>query len=145
RHEAPSRGGADGQSTAPRGPSTDARAQGAGPARIPGAGRKPRMADWTLDESTDWARADAAGEVLGSPAGALDTRAHLANFGSAPLNITKFATELSGRFGFAVTPDVFFSHPTLRRLRDHLLGTHGEGAQRHYRADERVSTESASP
>lgn len=145
RHEAPARGGADGQSTAPHGPSTDARAQGAGPARIPGAGRKPHMGDWTLDECMDWELADAAGEVLGIPAGELDTRENLANFGFDSLNITKFATELSGRFGFAVTPDVFFSHPTLRRLRDHLLGTHGEWAQRHYRADERVSTESASP
>src|SRR5699024_7743041 len=145
RHEAPARGGADGQSTAPHGPSTDARAQGAGPARIPGAGRKPHMGDWTLDEGMDWELADAAGEVLGIPAGELDTRENLANFGFDSLNITKLATALSGRFGCALAPHSFFSPAPPRRLRDHLPGSPGDWAQRHYRAAERVSPASASP
>ncbi|MGY0063720.1 SDR family NAD(P)-dependent oxidoreductase [Streptomyces sp. LZ34] len=102
--------------------------------RAPGEGRRPRMRGWTVPQCLAWELADAAGQVLGLPAEELDAEENLANYGIDSLNIAKFATQLSGRLGLTVTPDLFFSHPTLKRLETHLLTAHAERMDARYRA-----------
>ena len=95
-------------------------------AQAPGEGRRPRMRGWTVPQCLAWELADAAGQVLSIPAEELDAEENLANYGIDSLNIAKFATQLSQRLGFTITPDVFFSHPTLKRLENHLMAAHAE-------------------
>ncbi|MQA07912.1 MAG: SDR family NAD(P)-dependent oxidoreductase [Pseudonocardiaceae bacterium] len=98
-----------------------------------GAGRRPEMRGWTEHECLAWELSDAAGKVLKIPADQLDVDENLAHFGFDSLNIARFATELSTRVGLTITPDVFFNHPTLGRLSEHLRTTHADRISALYR------------
>ncbi|WP_235787160.1 beta-ketoacyl synthase N-terminal-like domain-containing protein [Streptomyces mutabilis] len=114
-------------------PSVTADVPAGAPLVAPGEGRRPEMRGWTVPECLAWELADAAGRTLKIPADQLDPDENLANFGFDSLNITKFATDLSKRLGFSLTPDVFFSHPTLGRLATHLLTDHADRVDNRYR------------
>ncbi|MFE6775905.1 SDR family NAD(P)-dependent oxidoreductase [Streptomyces sp. NPDC057702] len=103
------------------------------PAQAPGEGRQPQMRGWTVAQCVAWELADAAGQVLAIPAGELDAEENLAAYGIDSLNIAKFASTLSARLGFTLTPDLFFSHPTLKRLETFLLTSHAERMTTRYR------------
>lgn len=102
-------------------------------AALPGAGRRPGMRGWSVSECLAWELSDAAGQVLKISPDQLDVDENLANFGFDSLNITRFATEVSTRVGVTITPDVLFSHPTLRRLGEHLRATHADRISSAYR------------
>ena len=106
--------------------------------RVPvpaGTGRKPEMRGWTVPECLAWELADAAGTVLKIPAAQLDPDENLANFGFNSLNIASYATELTARLDFRITPDTFFNHPTLARLATHLTEERGERIAAWYREE----------
>ncbi|WGP11704.1 SDR family NAD(P)-dependent oxidoreductase [Streptomyces sp. SH5] len=98
-----------------------------------GDGRRAHMRGWTVEQCLAWELADAAGQVLKVPADQLDPEENLANYGLDSLNLAKFTQQLSGRLGVLLTPDRFFSHPTLRRLEGHLLSVHAERMNALYR------------
>ncbi|MER0246064.1 beta-ketoacyl synthase N-terminal-like domain-containing protein, partial [Streptomyces sp. HSW2009] len=102
-------------------------------AQAPGDGRRSRMRGWTVAQCLAWELADAAGQVIGIPAEELDPDENLANYGIDSLNIAAFATQLTGRLGLTLTPDLFFSHPTLKRLETFLLTSHTERMDTLYR------------
>ncbi|WP_217189123.1 SDR family NAD(P)-dependent oxidoreductase [Streptomyces buecherae] len=114
-------------------------------AQAPGEGRRPRMRGWTVPQCVAWELADAAGQVLAIPAQELDADENLANYGIDSLNIATFATTLSGRLGFTLTPDLFFSHPTLGRLANFLLTSHAEQMAARYREGSSAATVPAAP
>ncbi|WEV28974.1 SDR family oxidoreductase [Streptomyces sp. 71268] len=114
-------------------------------AQAPGEGRRPQMRGWTVSQCVAWELADAAGQVLAIPAQELDADENLANYGIDSLNIAKFATTLSGRLGLTLTPDLFFSHPTLGRLANFLLTSHAEHMAARYREGSSAPTAPAAP
>ncbi|MFI1227467.1 MULTISPECIES: SDR family NAD(P)-dependent oxidoreductase [unclassified Streptomyces] len=98
-----------------------------------GDGRRAHMRGWTVAQCLAWELADAAGQVLKLPADQLDPEENLANYGLDSLNLAKFTQQLSSRLGLLLTPDRFFSHPTLRRLEGHLLTAQPEQMNALYR------------
>ncbi|QCT37392.1 SDR family NAD(P)-dependent oxidoreductase [Arachnia propionica] len=58
--------------------------------------------------------------VLGLPTNQIDDGESLASYGFDSLRLTELARELGARLGAKVTPDLFFRHPTIGRLRDHF-------------------------
>jgi acyl transferase domain-containing protein/aryl carrier-like protein len=99
----------------------------------PGEGRRAHMRGWTVAQCLAWELADAASQVLKVPAEQLDPEENLANYGLDSLNLAKFTSQLSSRLGLLLTPDRFFSHPTLRRLEGHLLSVQPERMNARYR------------
>ncbi|WP_245951346.1 beta-ketoacyl synthase N-terminal-like domain-containing protein, partial [Phytoactinopolyspora halophila] len=73
-----------------------------------------------------WELRDATSQTLKIPADRVGVDENLADFGFDSISLAEFARELSSRFGFEVTPDVFFGYPTLSRLSGFLLESRGE-------------------
>ncbi|WP_158896384.1 acyl carrier protein, partial [Amycolatopsis anabasis] len=59
----------------------------------------------------------------------------LSDFGFDSVSLAQFAEVLSKRLGVAVTPDVFFGHPTPARLTAHLVERFGDVLARHLGLD----------
>ncbi|MBL1065928.1 SDR family NAD(P)-dependent oxidoreductase [Streptomyces sp. 7-21] len=110
-----------------------AAAAAASPARGAGEGRRPHMRGWTIEQCVAWELRDAASVVLKIPAEKLDADENLASYGFDSINLSKYATELSKRLAFTLTPDLFFSHPTLNRLTSYLLTSHAARMNERYR------------
>ncbi|MEX1830140.1 beta-ketoacyl synthase N-terminal-like domain-containing protein, partial [Luteibacter sp. CQ10] len=83
-----------------------------------------------------------ASELLKLASDRIDTRANLADYGFDSLSMGEWARRIARDYGIAFTPALFFSHPTLERVRDYLLDRHAEAVGRFHattaseRADE---------
>ncbi|AZE49482.1 Polyketide synthase [Pseudomonas chlororaphis] len=73
-------------------------------------------------------------DVAQIPAVELVGDATLSSFGFDSINLARLARSMQQRFGFAVSPALFFSHPTLARLAGHLAQQHATSLTEHYRA-----------
>ena len=73
-----------------------------------------------------------ASELLKIPAHRLDTKENLGNFGFDSINLKRFANRLSQMYGVEISPTVFFAHPTLRGISEHLLADSGEELAAYY-------------
>ncbi|WP_245880859.1 beta-ketoacyl synthase N-terminal-like domain-containing protein, partial [Streptomyces zhaozhouensis] len=116
-----------------------------GDAAVPaGPGRRGEMRGWSVEECVRWELRDTVSGVLAIPHKKVDPEENLAEFGFDSISLADFSRELTGRFGFEVTPDVFFGYPTLNRLLDYLLSQHAEPLAAFYR-EAREATPAASP
>ncbi|MFR9728369.1 SDR family NAD(P)-dependent oxidoreductase [Saccharopolyspora sp. MS10] len=64
--------------------------------------------------------------LLDVPAERITTTAELTRFGFDSLSLTGFAEELNAAHGLSLAPTLFFEHPTLGEVADHLLAEHGD-------------------
>ncbi|MGP3972320.1 beta-ketoacyl synthase N-terminal-like domain-containing protein, partial [Streptomyces sp. 6N223] len=109
-----------------------------------GAGRRPQMRGWSVPQCVEWELKDAVSQLLKFPMERLnDLDANLATYGFDSLNLSQFAVELSRRLDLTLTPDLFFSHPTLGRLKTHLLTSHAERMHDWYRGAEAATAAAA--
>ncbi|WP_245880857.1 beta-ketoacyl synthase N-terminal-like domain-containing protein, partial [Streptomyces zhaozhouensis] len=113
--------------------STDGESEEPAEVAVVGPGRRGEMRGWSVEECALWELQDAVCTVLKLPRENVDPAENLAEFGFDSINLATFAEELSGRFGFEVTPDVFFGYPTLRRLTGYLLEARGDELAAFYR------------
>ncbi|WP_095190425.1 SDR family NAD(P)-dependent oxidoreductase [Pseudomonas sp. Irchel 3E19] len=82
-------------------------------------------------------------DVAQIPATELPGDATLSSFGFDSINLARLAKKMQQRFGFAVSPALFFSHPTLERLAGHLAQQHGAPLAEHYRSQAAPSAPAA--
>ncbi|MGP3971264.1 beta-ketoacyl synthase N-terminal-like domain-containing protein, partial [Streptomyces sp. 6N223] len=98
-----------------------------------GPGRRAVMAGWSVGQCLEWELKDAVSGLLKLPADKLDESANLQDYGFDSISLVEFAGVLVERLGVDLTPDVFFSFPTLAGLAGHLLDAHGETVEAFYR------------
>ncbi|MFF2655714.1 beta-ketoacyl synthase N-terminal-like domain-containing protein, partial [Streptomyces sp. NPDC058045] len=91
-----------------------------------GPGRRAEMTGFSVAECLEWELKDAVSQLLKLPVSKLDEGANLQDYGFDSISLVEFAGVLGERLGIELTPDVFFSHPTLVSLGRHLLDHHGE-------------------
>ncbi|MEN5090691.1 SDR family NAD(P)-dependent oxidoreductase [Pseudomonas protegens] len=77
---------------------------------------------------------DLCSDVAQIPTTELPGDATLSSFGFDSINLARLAKKIQQRFGFAVSPALFFSYPTLARLAEHLAQQQATALTRHYRA-----------
>lgn len=75
---------------------------------------------------------DATNRILQLPKEDMGEDENLADFGYDSILLTEFANTLTERLGIRITPDVFFSHPTLGRLKTFLCENHREALEKRY-------------
>ena len=90
----------------------------------------------TLAQSVEWQLRQELGELLQIALERLSVEENLAQYGADSIALTRYAQRLSQRYGIELLPGVFFAHPTLKSLREHLLSRHGAVLERYY-ADSR--------
>ncbi|WP_157998054.1 type I polyketide synthase [Ornithinibacillus scapharcae] len=105
----------------------------------PGKGRRPEMEDWTIEECVLWELKDGVTQILKMPSEKLDVKENLAEFGFDSISLGEFASVLSDRYEIDITPDLFFSYPTLERLSHYLLERYANEMQKLYQEGEEVS------
>ncbi|MGP3972341.1 SDR family NAD(P)-dependent oxidoreductase, partial [Streptomyces sp. 6N223] len=98
-----------------------------------GPGRRAEMAGWSVAQCLEWELKDVVSQVLKLPMDRLDDATSLQDFGFDSISLVEFAGVLVERLHVELTPDVFFSFPTLGALSGHLLEDHGETVEAFYR------------
>ncbi|MCU1246934.1 MAG: pksN 5, partial [Acidobacteria bacterium] len=87
-------------------------------------GRRVEMAGLTAEQCVAWDLKEHASILVKIPRERLDADENLADFGFDSIGLGEFAKSLGYHYGIALTPSVFFSHPTLARLAEHLIREH---------------------
>ncbi|MER0246027.1 beta-ketoacyl synthase N-terminal-like domain-containing protein, partial [Streptomyces sp. HSW2009] len=105
---------------------------GEGAAVAPGPGRRAEMVGWSIAQCLEWELKDAVSQLLKLPIDKLDESANLQDYGFDSISLVEFAGVLAERLGIELTPDVFFSYPTLEGLGGHLLAAHGDTVEVFY-------------
>ncbi|WP_029191117.1 beta-ketoacyl synthase N-terminal-like domain-containing protein, partial [Ornithinibacillus scapharcae] len=105
----------------------------------PGKGRRPQMKDWTIEQCLIWEIKDSIGQILRIPKEKLNVGENLADFGFDSISLGEFASVLSELYEIDVTPDLFFSYPTIERLSSYLLENYIEDMNKYYQEGEEVS------
>ncbi|MGY0063721.1 SDR family NAD(P)-dependent oxidoreductase [Streptomyces sp. LZ34] len=109
-------------------------------AEVPaGPGRRSEMAGWSVAECLEWELKDVVFQLLKLPVDKLDEAANLQDYGFDSISLVEFAGVLAERLGVDLTPDVFFSYPTLAGLGGHLLRTQAETLEAFYREGSTVT------
>jgi len=83
------------------------------------------------------------GDIAQIPANELAGDATLSSFGFDSINLARLAKKMQQRFGFAVSPALFFSHPTLARLAGHLAQQHATPLTALYRSQQPLKADAA--
>ncbi|MPY55271.1 type I polyketide synthase, partial [Streptomyces acidicola] len=65
-------------------------------------------------------------ELLDVPAERISGTAEMSKYGFDSLSFVSFANELNAEFGLSLAPTLFFEHPTLNEVVDHLLDHHAD-------------------
>jgi polyketide synthase PksN len=66
------------------------------------------------------------------PAHDIDVAAEFSDFGYDSISLTQFANELNQLYQLQLSPTLFFEHPTLQALAQHLLKQHGAPLARYF-------------
>src|SRR5699024_8754365 len=90
-----------------------------------GVGRRAEMGGWTVGQCLAWELRDVVGQLLKLPVDRLDDAAGLRDYGFDSVSLVELAGVLGERIGVGLTPDVFFSYPSLEVLAGFLLVEHG--------------------
>ncbi|MFI1227671.1 MULTISPECIES: beta-ketoacyl synthase N-terminal-like domain-containing protein, partial [unclassified Streptomyces] len=112
---------------------SDGQTPGGAAGAVAGPGRRVEMVGFSVAECLEWELKDSVSQLLKLPVAKLDEGANLQDYGFDSISLVEFAGVLGERLGAELTPDVFFSHPTLVSLGGHLLDTHGESLGAFYR------------
>jgi acyl transferase domain-containing protein/NADPH:quinone reductase-like Zn-dependent oxidoreductase/acyl carrier protein/SAM-dependent methyltransferase len=86
----------------------------------------------TIAQCVVWELKELASDLLKTPREKLDAEENLADFGFDSIGLAAFAQRLSTHMSIKVLPSVFFSHTTLRKVADYLIGEFAETVQRLY-------------
>ncbi|MQA07913.1 MAG: SDR family NAD(P)-dependent oxidoreductase, partial [Pseudonocardiaceae bacterium] len=100
---------------------------------VAGRGRRVEMVGWSVGECVLWELCDVVSVVLKLPVERLDVGASFQDLGFDSIRLVEFAGVLGERFGVELTPDVFFSYPTLDGLSGYLLEEYAETVGAFYR------------
>ncbi len=83
--------------------------------------------------------------LLKMPVSRIDSKAYLSDFGFDSISLTHFAKVLSEHYDHTFSPSVFFSYPTLEKLKEHLNADYGELMQGFYNKHQAPEVEQAAP
>ena len=109
-------------------------------ALVPSAdGRRVEMRGLSVAECVVWDLKEQASRILKVRREHLTVDDNLAEFGFDSIGLAEFAAVLGGHWGVALTPSVFFAHPTLERLCSYLLAEHTAVLEAFYSAETQVS------
>lgn len=71
-------------------------------------------------------------ELLKLPPDKIRPRQNLTEYGFDSMTLARWAKRIAQYYGIAFSPAVYFSHPTLRQVVDHLVQQHGEHLRSFY-------------
>ncbi|MGN8845909.1 SDR family oxidoreductase, partial [Niallia sp. HCP3S3_B10] len=108
-----------------------------------GKGRRLEMKDWSIEQCLLWELKDSISQILKISKEKLGVEENLADFGFDSVSLGEFSRALSNCFEINITPDLFFSYPTIERLTDYLLEHYTHEMKQLYQEDEEVSFEKA--
>jgi polyketide synthase PksN len=112
-------------------PALRAAALRAGGGRVDASLRAPLVAD-TLQRDVLAALTREAAKLLTAPLEPLRADVMLPELGFDSLALAVFVEVLNETYGLALTPTVFFEHPTLERVARHLAETHRDAMAAHF-------------
>jgi polyketide synthase PksN len=78
----------------------------------------------TLSQRVEWELKEFVSELLKLPREKLDAEENLAEFGFDSIGLAQLAKRLSKRYSITITPAIFFSHSSLSKLVEYLVGEH---------------------
>lgn len=94
--------------------------------------RKAFMSDWTVEDCVIYELKEATNKILQIPLDDMGEDENLADFGYDSITLAEFSSIVTECFGEKITPDVFFSYPTLGRLGRYIYETYNEKMDRLY-------------
>ena len=100
-----------------------------------GGGRRVPMKGLSTAQCVTWDLKEHASQVLKLTRDRLEMDENLADFGFDSISLTQFGRQLTDHYGVEVSPAVFFSHPTLERLTQYFVETHGAIVEKFYQED----------
>jgi polyketide synthase PksN len=89
----------------------------------------------SVAECLMWDLKEQIGQLLKIDRDQLYAEANLADLGFDSISLAEFAQSLTGHYGIAVTPSVFFQCPSLERLFQYFLTEHSDTIREFYRED----------
>lgn len=98
--------------------------------------RQSFMDGWSVEDCLLYELKNATMEILQIPLEEMEDDGNLADFGYDSITLAEFSTSLSKIFGEKITPDVFFSYPTLSRLCGYLMETYSDKMLSFYQSTE---------
>jgi acyl transferase domain-containing protein/aryl carrier-like protein/SAM-dependent methyltransferase len=103
----------------------------------PGPGRRADMKSLSVAECVVWDLAELTSRLLQIPRHRLDPEVNLADFGFDSIGLSEFAAVLRAHFApvgldTAITPALFFGHPSLGLLAQYFMAQHGQSMQAFY-------------
>uniref|UniRef100_UPI0029167C3C type I polyketide synthase n=1 Tax=Bradyrhizobium sp. SZCCHNRI2014 TaxID=3057285 RepID=UPI0029167C3C len=100
-----------------------------------GIGRRPEMKSFTSAECLAWDLREHVSQLLEIPHSRIDQDVNFADYGFDSVSLTALARDLSAHYGIELSPGIFFSYPTLKKLGEHLLTTYAAMLEAFYRDD----------
>jgi acyl transferase domain-containing protein len=94
--------------------------------------KRAELQGLSVGECVLWELQDLASEVSRIPRADLDADESLAEFGFDSIGLASFARRISTHYAIEVSPSIFFSHSTLRKVSQHLCEAHTEAMGRPY-------------
>ena len=97
------------------------------------------MKDWTIEQCVLWELKNIISQILKISKDKLTVEENLADFGFDSVSLGEFSGVLSDRYKIDITPDLFFSYPTMERLSNYLLEHYADEMKQLYQEGEEVS------
>ena len=94
--------------------------------------RKAFMSDWNVEDCVIYELKEATNKILQIPLDDMGEDENLADFGYDSITLAEFSSIVTEYFGEKITPDIFFSYPTLGRLGKYIYETYHEKMERLY-------------
>lgn len=93
------------------------------------------MNGWTLEECVLWELKDATEQILDISKNEMEPTDNFADYGYDSITLAEFANQLTGRFTVNITPDIFYSYPSLERLCNYIISEYAEQMEGLYGTD----------
>ncbi|MEE1281921.1 MAG: SDR family NAD(P)-dependent oxidoreductase [Acutalibacteraceae bacterium] len=95
--------------------------------------RRPFMNDWSVEDCIIYELKEATNKILHIDIDDMGENENLADFGYDSITLVEFASDVSERFSERITPEVFFSYPTLGRLGHNIYEKFSDKLENMYR------------
>ncbi|MFZ7774523.1 SDR family NAD(P)-dependent oxidoreductase [Bacillus velezensis] len=100
-----------------------------------GKGRRAEMSGWNIKQCVIWELKDAISQILRISRDKLDVDENLSDLGFDSVSLGEYADVLTSYYKLNITPDIFFSYPTIERLSQYLLKRYSDDMQAFYQKD----------